>query len=101
MAFDEVNEDNVYICVGHPLRRDIENIVNWMLNDNFTKAYNSILNSLGYKLKLNDKKKIKGGTFLYQCILPQTILLGVFMPATEKQNSSSFIRILKQQTYFN
>ena len=56
MAFDEVNEDNVYICVGHPLRRDIENIVNWMLNDNFTKAYNSILNSLGYKLKLNDKK---------------------------------------------
>ena len=26
---------------------------------------------------------------------------GLFMPATEKQNSSSFIRILKQQTYFN
>ena len=24
-----------------------------------------------------------------------------FMPATEKQNSSSFIRILKQQAYFN
>ena len=43
MAYDSVTEDNVYLCVGHPLRRDIENIVNWMLNDNFTDAYNSIL----------------------------------------------------------
>lgn len=43
MAFDTVNEDNVYTCVGHPLRRDISNIVNWMLNEDFTKAYNSIL----------------------------------------------------------
>lgn len=43
MAFDEVNEDNVYTCVGHPLRKDIENIVKWMLNDDFTTAYNSIL----------------------------------------------------------
>ena len=43
MAYDVVNEDNVYLCVGHPLRRDIENIVKWMLNDNFTVAYNSIL----------------------------------------------------------
>lgn len=43
MAYDEVNEDNVYLCVGHPPRRDIENIVKWMLNDHFTVAYNSIL----------------------------------------------------------
>ncbi len=43
MAYDEVNEDNVYTCVGHPLRREIENIINWMLNEDFTKAYNSIL----------------------------------------------------------
>ena len=43
LAFDTVTEDNVYTCVGHPLRSDIENIVNWMLNDNFTDAYNSIL----------------------------------------------------------
>ena len=44
MAFEEVNEDNVYTCVGHPLRRDIENIVNWMMNDDFTTAYNNIMN---------------------------------------------------------
>ena len=39
MAFDEVNEDAVYTCVGHPLRSDIRNIVHWMLNDNFQTAY--------------------------------------------------------------
>ncbi|XP_011432740.2 replication factor C subunit 5-like [Crassostrea angulata] len=43
MAHDVVNEDNVYTCVGHPLRRDIENIINWVLNENFTSAYNNIL----------------------------------------------------------
>ncbi len=43
MAYDEVSEDNVYTCVGHPLRKDIESIVTWMLNDSFTTCYNSIL----------------------------------------------------------
>jgi len=43
MAYDEVTEDNVYLCVGHPPRRDIENIVKWMLNDHFSDAYGSIL----------------------------------------------------------
>ncbi|XP_052074255.1 replication factor C subunit 5-like isoform X1 [Mytilus californianus] len=42
MAYEEVNENNVYTCVGHPLRRDIENIVNWVLNENFTTAYRNI-----------------------------------------------------------
>jgi len=43
MAYNEVNEDNVYLCVGHPLRKDIENIVKWLLNDTFSTAFNSIL----------------------------------------------------------
>lgn len=43
MAFDEVNEENVYTCVGHPLRRDIENIVKWVLNDGFKEAYSNIV----------------------------------------------------------
>ena len=46
MAYDEVTEDNVYTCVGHPLTRDIENIVNWVLNDNFTTCYHSILEAI-------------------------------------------------------
>ena len=42
MAFDVVDENNVFTCVGHPLKSDIANIVNWMLNDNFSEAYNKI-----------------------------------------------------------
>ncbi|KAL7640336.1 UNVERIFIED_CONTAM: hypothetical protein RMT77_008600 [Armadillidium vulgare] len=42
MAFDVVNEDNVYNCVGHPLRSDIKNILNWMLNENITTSFKNI-----------------------------------------------------------
>ena len=42
MAFDIVTEDNVYTCVGHPLKSDISNMVNWMLNESFTLAYKNI-----------------------------------------------------------
>ncbi|XP_052800618.1 replication factor C subunit 5-like [Mya arenaria] len=44
MAYDSIDEDCVYTCVGHPLRKDIENIVYWILNENFTTAYNNIMN---------------------------------------------------------
>ena len=50
MAFDEVTEDNVYTCVGHPLKSEIEAVVNWLLNDTFTDAYNNI----------NELKVLKG-----------------------------------------
>jgi len=53
MAYDEVTEDNVYLCVGHPPRRDIENIVKWMLNDHFSVAYNSILYDLESELLIS------------------------------------------------
>lgn len=43
MAFKKVNEDNVYTCVGHPLRKDIDNIINWLLNDeDFKETYQKI-----------------------------------------------------------
>ncbi len=42
MAFDEVNEEHVYTCVGHPLKSDIANVVTWMLNDDFTTAYSKV-----------------------------------------------------------
>nr|XP_054749314.1 replication factor C subunit 5-like [Lytechinus pictus] len=50
MAHEKVTEENVYLCTGHPLRSDIENIVNWMLNEDFTAAFNYI----------NQVKTIKG-----------------------------------------
>jgi replication factor C subunit 3/5 len=43
LAFGCVNEINVYSCVGHPLPIDIKNIANWLLNENYEFAYNSIL----------------------------------------------------------
>ena len=42
LAFGDVNEENVYTCVGHPLPKDIVNIVTWMLNEAFSTAYRNI-----------------------------------------------------------
>jgi len=42
MASSEVSEVSVYTCVGHPLRKDIEAMVDWVLNENFTTAYKNI-----------------------------------------------------------
>jgi len=42
MAFGRVTEDNVYTCVGHPLRSDITNIANWSLNEDFSTAYSQV-----------------------------------------------------------
>ena len=49
MAFKDITEDNVYTCVGHPLKKDIDNIVYWLLNDDdFKETYQKI-----NKLKLD------------------------------------------------
>lgn len=42
LAYDVVDEDNVYTCTGHPLRSDIKSLVDWMLNEDFTTAYDNI-----------------------------------------------------------
>ena len=42
MAFNVVSEDNVYTCVGHPLKSDIANVATWLLNEDFTAAYSSM-----------------------------------------------------------
>lgn len=42
MAYDKVTEDNVYTCVGHPLRADITNIINWMLNEDFQTSVKNV-----------------------------------------------------------
>lgn len=41
LAYKEVTEETVYTCVGHPLKRDIENIIKWLLNDDFQTTYKS------------------------------------------------------------
>ncbi|NXK94549.1 RFC5 factor, partial [Formicarius rufipectus] len=42
MAFGKVTEENVYTCTGHPLKSDIANILDWMLNEDFSTAYRKI-----------------------------------------------------------
>lgn len=42
LAFRNVTEDNVYTCVGHPLRTDIENVVNWLLKEDFKTTHSCI-----------------------------------------------------------
>ncbi|XP_059052011.1 replication factor C subunit 5 [Achroia grisella] len=43
LAYRDVTEDNVYTCVGHPLRSDINNILSWLLNENdFATCFKNI-----------------------------------------------------------
>jgi len=42
MAFDVINQDNIYVCTGHPLASDIENCVRWLLNESFGSTYDKI-----------------------------------------------------------
>lgn len=41
LAYKEVTEETVYTCVGHPLKSDIENIIKWLLNEEFETVYKS------------------------------------------------------------
>ena len=48
MAFDDVTEHNVYLCTGQPLPTDIAKIVEWMLNQDFSTAYESTTSTCIY-----------------------------------------------------
>ena len=50
LAFDLVSEENIYTCTGKPQRNDIANIVNWMLNEDYKTAYQSILFEVKFSL---------------------------------------------------
>jgi replication factor C subunit 3/5 len=70
LAFGEVNEENVYNCVGHPSKNDMTNVLNWLLNDDFTTCYKrnigfiyfilSVKNSYTFFIGLNHLKILKG-----------------------------------------
>lgn len=42
IGYGNVTEETVYTCTGNPLREEIQNIVDWMLNENFATAYKKI-----------------------------------------------------------
>ena len=83
MAFDVVNEDNVYTCVGHPLKSDITNMVNWMLNESFSLAYKNILELKTLKgLSLQDIIT-ETHLFVHRLDLPQTIRIHLIVKLAE------------------
>lgn len=42
MAFDVINETNVYLCCGYPLKEDIKDVLESLLNEDFRKSYQKI-----------------------------------------------------------
>lgn len=42
MASDDVSEEAVYTCTGNPLPRDIQQIVEWIMNQSFAEAFASM-----------------------------------------------------------
>lgn len=42
MAHAEVSENNIYTCTGQPKRSDIEDMLEWMLNKEFSVAYRNV-----------------------------------------------------------
>ncbi|CAM0137894.1 Subunit of heteropentameric Replication factor C (RF-C) [Umbelopsis sp. WA50703] len=41
-AFDRIDETAIYTCTGHPQPKDIQRIIDSMMNDDFTTAYSII-----------------------------------------------------------
>lgn len=41
-AFDRIDDTAIYTCTGHPHPKDIQRIVDTMMNDDFTTAYSSM-----------------------------------------------------------
>ncbi|CAH8356210.1 unnamed protein product [Eruca vesicaria subsp. sativa] len=42
MASEKISEEDVYLCTGNPLPRDIEQISHWLLNEPFAESYKKI-----------------------------------------------------------
>ncbi|TRY62572.1 hypothetical protein TCAL_00479 [Tigriopus californicus] len=86
MAFDQVNEDNVYTCVGHPLKSDITNIVNWMLNESFNTAYSNIerLKTLKGLSLLDILSEVH--LFVHRLELPQKIKIHLLIKMSDLEN---------------
>ncbi|XP_038647027.1 replication factor C subunit 5 isoform X1 [Scyliorhinus canicula] len=73
MAYDKVSEDTVYTCTGHPLKSDIANILDWMLNKDFTTAYRNIMELKTLKgLALHDILT-EIHTFVHRVDLPPSV----------------------------
>ncbi|XP_018561198.1 replication factor C subunit 5 [Anoplophora glabripennis] len=90
LAYKDVTEDNVYNCVGHPLRSDIENIVKWLLNENIATTYKNtkelkILKGLALTDIITEVHK-----FVMRIELPFEIMAGLLHKMAEIEHRLSF-----------
>lgn len=53
MAHQQIDEDSVYTCCGHPKKNEIESVMNTLVNDTFNNAYNKVLKMQKEKGKLS------------------------------------------------
>jgi len=73
VGFSLVNEENVYLCTGSPLRKHIQQMIDWMLNENFTTAYKNIWEMKSLKgLALGDILT-EAHTFVHRIDFPQPV----------------------------
>lgn len=43
MAYKNITEETVYLCVGHPTPNDIKTIINWLMSvESFQECYESM-----------------------------------------------------------
>jgi len=89
LAFVKVDEENVYNCVGHPSKNDMLNILNWLLNDDFTSIYNRLIHLKtlrGYALQ-DILTEISRFTQLID--FPKNILIHIIIKLSELENRLS------------
>ncbi|GJQ82236.1 hypothetical protein Trydic_g19437 [Trypoxylus dichotomus] len=77
LAYKDVTEDNVYNCVGHPLKTDIDNIVKWLFNDDIKTVYTNIKELKTVKgLALSDILT-EVHTYVHRIELPYELLIAL------------------------
>lgn len=89
LAFVKVDEENVYNCVGHPSKNDMLDILNWLLNDDFTSIYNRLIHLKtlrGYALQdiLTEISR-----FIQLIDFPKNILIHIIIKLSELENRLS------------
>jgi len=86
MAFDIVSEYNVYKCTGHPQKADINNVVNWALNEDFSTAYNNI-----QQLKTNEGLSLQDiltevHLYVHRLVLPDNVKIMLLIKMAELES---------------
>ncbi|KAG6452826.1 replication factor C subunit 5 [Manduca sexta] len=86
LAYRHVTEDNVYTCVGHPLRSDINNILNMLLNENdFVTCFKQIQDlKIAKGLALNDILT-EIHTIIQRVKLPPEVLVGLLIKMADAE----------------